>query len=85
MFEKNNKYLEEFYKHIGISPKVDAQNKISNNNMDDKVLFAIRKINKIKLGNLIPLLRRIENKIVKEVLKSTKTIYEKVFFLTKEN
>jgi len=74
LFEKNNKYLVEFYKHIGISPKIDAQNKISNKNMEDKVLFAIRKINKIKLGNLIPLLRRIENKIVKEILKSTKTI-----------
>ena len=74
LFEKNNKYLVEFYKHIGISPKIDAQNKISNKNMEDKLLYAIRKINKIKLGNLIPPLRRIENKIVKEILKSTKIL-----------
>ena len=42
--------------------------------MEDKLLYAICKINKIKLGNLIPPLRRIENKIVKEILKSTKNI-----------
>ena len=74
LYENSNSFLIEFYKYIDLNPKKDVQIKVTNKNMEDKLLYAMLKINKVKLGNFLPPIRRVENKIIRELLKSIKNL-----------